>query len=151
MMPREAVRPLYRRARAELDGSSPDDPLLALVDYCERLVPFPPFDVWVADLRRNPGAHLRDVDESAVAPDAEAPATLASRRLSGPATGWKVSLKGFRDAEAWRGFLAFQEADDDRMHTTALVFRADSPDALCERFRAFEDAALHAFLRSALP
>jgi len=124
---------------------------MALIDYCEGLVPFPPFEVWVADLHRNPGAHMRDVDESAGAPDSEAPATLASRRLSGPAKGWEVSLRGFRDAGAWRGFLAFQGPADDRTHTTALVFCADSPDALCERFRAFEDVALHAFLRSALP
>ncbi|HET9947470.1 MAG TPA: hypothetical protein VFQ22_00965, partial [Longimicrobiales bacterium] len=47
MLPREAVRPLYRRAIREGFGDeSGSDPLGALVRYCESLLPLPPFAEW---------------------------------------------------------------------------------------------------------
>ncbi|HKJ02771.1 MAG TPA: hypothetical protein VJ997_09960, partial [Longimicrobiales bacterium] len=59
MIPREAVRPLYRRARearrlGALGDPGDDDPLALLVAFCQRLLPLPPFDAWLEDLRTNP-------------------------------------------------------------------------------------------------
>jgi hypothetical protein len=154
LMPRDAVRPLYRRAR---DASSPDgvidDPMSLLVDFCEGLLPLPPFEVWLEDLRRNPGAHWQDLDGSADAPTATAPATIVTRRFRPAGRPWRAHLRGFRDGDAWRGFIAFESADrpGQDVHRTALIFREATVEELRDRFRAFESASLEAFLRSALP
>lgn len=72
---------MYRRAlgRRHPRAPRPTDPLAVLLEYCEELLPLPPFDVWMEDVRRNPSDHLRDLDDSADAPTAAAPATLEVR------------------------------------------------------------------------
>lgn len=156
LMPREAVRPLYRRARDASDDSpsgAVDDPMSLLVDFCEGLLPLPTFDVWLADLRRNPGAHWQDLEGSADTPSSSAPATIATRRFRPAGRPWKAHLRGFRDGDVWRGFIAFEPADDGEevAHRTTLIFRESTVDALRNRFRGFESVSLEAFLRSALP
>ena len=152
MMPREAVRPLYRRAlRGMKVDSLGEDPMTRLVEFCENLIPLPPFEVWVADLRRNPEAHLLDLQDAADAPTALAPATLEARRLDRKGASWVARLRGFRDHDAWRGFIAFEEASVGTVHSTAIIFREHDASALRERFLSFESATLEAFLRSSLP
>ena len=47
LLSREAVRPLYRKAlEAGFGERSPADPLAAFVNYCESLLPLPPFEEW---------------------------------------------------------------------------------------------------------
>jgi len=150
MLPREAVRPLYRKARAEVGGDLAD-PLAALTRYCERLLPLPPFDVWVADVRTSPDAHLADVARSAWAPTAAAPATVAVRRLEYAGADWRARLQAFSDGDVWRGFIRFEEAGGAAAHHTAVIFQEDDPAELRERFLAFDGATLFAFLRSSLP
>lgn len=59
MLPREAIRPLYRRALKEGFGeSSGSDPLAALLAYCETLLLLPPFETWREDVRAHPTEHL---------------------------------------------------------------------------------------------
>lgn len=162
LMPREAVRPLYRRARegfagAERAGSAAadvaDDPMSLLVEFCERLLPLPTFDVWLEDLRLNPGAHWQDLERSADTPSATAPATIATRRFRPAGRRWGAHLRGFRDGDVWRGFIAFEPADgaEHVIHRTALIFRESTVEELRDRFRGFESVSLEAFLRSALP
>jgi len=152
MMPREAVRPLYRRALRGMDAASlGEDPMMRLVEFCETLLPLPPFEVWVADVRRNPGAHLLDLQDAADAPSAMAPATLEARRLDRKGSSWVARLRGYRDHDAWRGFIAFEDASAGTVHSTALIFRERDASALRERFLSFESATLEAFLRSSLP
>jgi len=152
MLPREAVRPLYRRAlgagRGE-DGVS--DPMLTLLAYCERLLPLPSFEVWSDDVRRNPAAHLHDVDDSAEAPSADAPVTVETRRFTVGERSWAAHLRSFRDGDAWRGFIAFEDAESRCVHRTALIFREGGPVDVRDRFMSFEASSLAAFLRSALP
>lgn len=166
MLPRDAVRPLYRRARAAADDGpgprrrlepspGPDgvgDPMAILVDFCEALLPLPGFDVWLADLRRHPQAHWRDIDASADAPTAAAPATVDSARFQRGTRVWRAHLRGFRDRGAWRGFIAFEQEGrlPRRLHRTALIFRESTLDDLRDRFRGFRPATLEAFLRSSL-
>lgn len=152
LVPRDAIRPLYRAAlSASLDGSDAVDPMEALVAYCEDLLPLPPFDVWLQDLGLNPEAHLYDVDDSPDAPSAETPVTVESRRFTYQDRGWVAHVRSFRDGATWRGFIAFEDELSRRVHRTALIFCESDPVDVCERFMAFEASALVAFLRSALP
>jgi hypothetical protein len=157
LLPREAIRPLYRRARmAALEsGASPeevsDDPMALLVRYCEQLLPLPPFEIWYEDLRQNPDAHLADLDESADGPTADAPSTMATQGLTFAGHEWLARLRAFRDGGFWRGYITFEQADQARVHRTTAVFCERDPADLRKRFLSFEPAALEAFLRSALP
>lgn len=152
MLPAAAIRPLYRRALREgFGGSSSSDPIGALVDYCENLLPLPPFEMWCEDVRQNPTAHLHDVDDSADAPSAEAPVTVEERTFQYAGHAWMAYLRSYRDGVTWRGFIAFRDVDSGRVHRTALIFQEGDPVDVRDRFLSFESSALVAFLRSALP
>ncbi|HUF75092.1 MAG TPA: hypothetical protein VMM35_02380 [Longimicrobiales bacterium] len=152
LLPREAVRPLYRRALAEgFDVEAAGDPLGALLSYCEQLLPLPPFDVWREDVRRHGTAHLQDLDDSAEAPTAEAPTTVVTRRFKSDDEPWIAHLRSYRERETWRGYIAFEDERTHRVHRTALIFRESDPVHVRERFLDFDLASLQAFLRSALP
>jgi hypothetical protein len=149
VLPREAVRPLYRRAR-ERAGSAPDDPLAVLVSLCEELLPLPPFDVWKADLFEHPEGHLSDLGDWAEAPVVERPLTLALRSFSCEGSPWLALLRAYRDGGGWRGSIAFKSRTGKVFRTTD-VFHEPDPTELESRFSSFDEPALHAFLRSALP
>jgi len=157
MLPREAVRPLYRRARDEAIRSGAvgvgddGDPLALLMRWCERLLPLPPFDVWMEDLRLFPDGHFADLEESTDGPTADAPSTMEVRALEVRGKPWLARLRSFREAGLWRGYIAFEEEGSGRVHRTAAVFCEADAAELRERFLSFERAALEAFLRSALP
>lgn len=152
MVPRNAIRPLYRRAvRAGFGKAEASDPMETLVSYCETLLPLPPFETWHDDVQRSPAAHLYDVDDSADAPSAEAPVTVETREFSHDQHPWTAHLRSFRDGVTWRGFIAFEDSRSRRVHRTALIFRESDPVDVRERFLSFESSALVAFLRSALP
>jgi hypothetical protein len=157
MLPREAVRPLYRRARDEairadaLADSGEADPLGLLLRFCERILPLPTFEVWKDDLRRYPDGHYRDLEESPDDPTADAPSTMEVRPVILHGRSWLAHLCCFRHTGLWRGYISFEEEGSGRVHRTAAVFCESDPGELRERFRSFEQAALEAFLRSALP
>lgn len=154
MLPRAAIRPLYRRAiDAEFEGAGQvrPDPMEVLVRFCEQLLPLPPFETWVQDLTAHPVPHLHDLDDSADVPTARAPATMEARLFEYRDDPWVAHLMSFRDGEAWRGYIAFEERRSGQVHRTALIFRESDPADLRDRFLSFETDALEAFLRSALP
>lgn len=161
MLPKEAIRPLYRRARAGYEPATAssvtvmeelhDDPLALLMDFCERVLPLPPFELWQQDLERHPDAHLADLEDSAHGPTADAPSTIDARRLTYGGRPWLAHLRAFRDSGLWRGFIAFEDEESGRIHRTAVVFCEGGLGELRERFVRFEMPALEAFLRSALP
>ena len=157
MLPREAIRPLYRRAREEAprgdavgDGGEAD-PLGLLLRYCEQLLPLPPFPLWAEDLRRHPDGHFADLEESTDGPTPEAPSTMEVRPLMVQGRPWLARLRTFREAGLWRGYISFKEEGSGRVHRTATVFCESRADELRERFVSFEQTTLEAFLRSALP
>lgn len=152
MLPPEAIRPLLRRLhrRQPLDGSVADDPLGALAEFCAELLPLPPLDVWLRDVRENPDAYVDSLDAAAGAPTVAAPATLESRRFHGAGADWVAALRVFRDEDAWRGFIAFESEHGAPVHRTSLVFREEGPREVRDRFRSFEPVALESFLRSAM-
>jgi hypothetical protein len=151
MMPREAIRPMVRSARAAGFGDVDTEPLEMLIGFCEVLLPLPPFSVWCQDLSEHPEEHLRDWGVAAEAPTAEAPATVEVRAFQFAGTPWWAQLKSFRDGSGWRGYIAFQEPASGRVHRTAMIFRESDPSDLRDRFIGFETASLEAFLRSTLP
>lgn len=152
MLPREAIRPLYRAAVAAApSGGSDQDSLRVLVEHCATLLPLPPFERWVDDLVRFPDAHLRDWDDSVEAPTASAPVTLARRHLRRADVLWDVRVRVFHQGGAWRGFIAFEGPSRSDVHHTAVVFREATPKQVRDRFLDFDRAALEAFLRSTLP
>ena len=94
MLPRAAIRPLYRRAlKAGFAKEGASDPMGALVCYCETLLPLPPFEAWCQDVRQNPTAHLYDVDDSAEAPGADAPVTVETYSRTPTIHGWHISVR----------------------------------------------------------
>lgn len=150
MLPPEAVRPLLRRIHRR--SKAPDlaeDPLGALAEFCSEMLPLPPFDVWLRDVRAHPDAYLESLDAPAAAPTVSAPATLEARRFDRAGRTWIARLRAYRDEDAWRGFIVFQADGSDRVQRTSLVFREDGPREVRERFLSFEAAALESFLRSA--
>jgi hypothetical protein len=152
LLPREAVRPLYRCAVEDSEvGVASADPLGALLQYCERILPLPPFETWCEDIRLHATAHLRDLDDSADAPTADAPASVVARRFEFDDAAWIATLRSFREGTTWRGYIAFEHAGSHDVHRTTLIFREEDPVGLRQRFLDFDTRALQAFLRSALP
>ncbi len=157
MLPRDAIRPLYRRARfaAVRDGGGHDvvgdDPLAFLVAYCETLLPLPPFEVWRADYELHPDAHFADLEDSLDGPTPESPSTMEARPLELAGAPWIAHLRAFQEGGFWRAFISFEECGTGRLHRTAPVFYERDAAELRDRFLSFEPAALQAFLRSALP
>ena len=152
LLPREAIRPLYRAAsRHPSLQTVPDDPLARLVAYCATLLPLPPFEVWLEDVRRYPDAHLAELDMAPDAPTAVTPRTLESRRLPRDDGRWVARLRAYRDDDAWKGFIAFEDEASGAVHRTTPIFRESDPRDLRRRFLGFESGTLEAFLRSTLP
>jgi hypothetical protein len=151
LMPRDGIRPLYRRAVR--DGFAADanaDPMDMLVAYCETLLPLPPFEVWRDDVLRNPEAYVDDADDVAVVPTSEAPLTQASREFAHGDRRWTAHLRSYRNESGWCGFIAFEDPLTTQVHRTASIFRESCAEDVHERFASFESSALVAFLRSAL-
>ena len=153
LMPREAIRPLYRKAiREGFTGGSESDPMSALVAYCEVLLPLPPFEIWREDVLCNPNAHGGDdADDDGGAPTLEAPLTQTSREFAHLDRRWTAHLRSYRDGSGWRGFIAFEDSGTMQMHRTASIFSESRAEDVRDRFVSFESSTLAAFLRSALP
>lgn len=158
LVPREAIRPLYRAAlarrgdRPTMESDGPEEGALGLLaDFCTDLLPLPPFDVWLSDFEAHRAAHLDESGEwTPTAPDG--PVTVEIRRFPDPGgRTWYASLDVRRAAGAWRGSVAFHTEGDGRVFRTAEVFREAGPTAVRSRFLDFDVPTLQAFLRSVLP
>ncbi|MGD2069835.1 MAG: hypothetical protein PVI57_14285, partial [Gemmatimonadota bacterium] len=158
LVPREAIRPLYRAALArrgdgpaEEAGGPEENAVGMVVGFCADLLPLPPFDVWLADFEAHRAAHLDEAgDWSSAAPDG--PVTVEIRRFPDPGgRTWYASLDVRRATGAWRGSVAFHTEGDRRVFRTGEVFREVDPTAVRSRFLDFDVPTLQAFLRSVLP
>ncbi|RMH23175.1 MAG: hypothetical protein D6701_00565 [Gemmatimonadetes bacterium] len=154
LLPREAVRPLYRRAKqwaVEAGVHEEKDPMATLHRFCRRLLPLPPFEVWLADYDRYPLAHLGEVLPSPDADDVPMAVASARRAVAHDGAAWSALLNTFRDGGVWRGFISFTLVEGERVVRTADIFCEDAPEAVRARFEELTDDTLRAFLRSALP
>lgn len=155
LLPREAVRPLYRRARERMvpDAvASTDDPVALLVAYVEQeLLPLPPFAVWLRDFQAHRAAHLEGIDAAPAGPDPASPVAVEVRSIHHANVDWYAALHLFRRDGVWWGFIRFTGAGQPSEVRSADIFREEDPEAIRERFRSFGLDALRAFLRSSLP
>jgi len=152
LVPREAIRPLYRQALGgseAIDAMGEGDSLALLLSFCEKILPLPSFEVWLSDRRAHPAAHL---DEAGTVPEErQAHVTVETRLLEGFGALWQAELDVRCDDGIWRGHVTFRSADGSRSHSTGEIFREDAADSVRDRFLEFDDHTLGAFLRSALP
>lgn len=156
LLPREAVRPLYARAREWARRKGLDlgkDPLALLLLFLEDLLPLPPLPVWVEDRSAYLEVHLQEEFASAQAHRrASPPVTVESRGLEMNGRTWRATLNVFRRDEAWRGFIAFRPLGvEEAAVRTGDIFRDENPEEIKNRFLGFHSGTLQAFLRSVLP
>ncbi len=156
LMPREGVRALVRRIRAELPRETePNDPLLDdLARYAATLLPLPPFGVWLGDFTAHRAAHLAQTDpplrDGPEAPDGESVA-VDVRSFSATGEEWIGELQVRSVPAGWRGSLHFHRPGAAKSGCTGEVFRERDLTTLRERFRSLDTPTLQAFLRSSLP
>ena len=155
VIPREAVRPLYRSARTwatERGLHESKDPMATLRAFCHEVLPLPPFEVWLLDYEHHRAAHLTVLAPSPPPPEPMEPYAVEFRRVHYEAERWQGTLEVYRRGDAWRGLIRFQrEGGDEGSFRTGEIFREDDLQDLRNRFISFTAPTLSAFLRSALP
>lgn len=154
LLPHDAVRPLYARARAwagEVGVDVGKDPLATLLLFLQEIIPLPPFDVWMKDRSENLEAHLEEEFTSPPAHRRVSPPVMVESR--GVRLGeelWRASLGVFRREEVWRGFISFRPLGEGPPVRTADIFREEDPEEIRNRFLSLNAHTLRAFLRSLL-
>jgi hypothetical protein len=157
LLPTEGRRALLRAGRREGEPLSVD----VLIEAARRLLPLPPYEVWVSDYLANRAAYLTRMGIPAV-PDRPRPVTVDVRPVG---NGWWASLDLRHDEGGWVGYVAFHPdpgadpggtmgigvpgASATGVIRTADVFRGPDPEALRARFRGFGQHAMEGFFRSA--
>ena len=151
LVPREGIRPLYRHALDGMRGGAGEsDSLALLLSFCERLLPLPPFDLWLSDQDAHPAAYLDD-ESGSLREESQGHVTVETRCLEVPGGRWWAALDVQRDENVWRGHITFHPAEGSRSHATGEIFSESTADAVRDRFMEFDDRTLTAFLRSSLP
>ena len=154
LVPREAVRGLYAKARewAKARGlHDTRDPMATLTRFAEHLLPLPTFEIWLADRQLHPLRYIEDCGRTPHSPAPVRPTKVEERIFDFCGQTWVASLHVFVDGRRWRGFLRFRKAGHTRRYHTAHIFLEDSAREVRRSFREFDGAALGAFLRSVLP
>lgn len=155
LLPREGIRSLLRqRLAGERPASESQFAMEELASACADLLPLPPFEVWLRDFQTNRPAHLEvDVLGSAGPEGPEgAPVTVAVRSFLADGEAWTAELVVRADPPgSWCGSLHFRRGEGRALARTGEVFREAGAQRVRERFRAFDDHTLRAFLRSCLP
>lgn len=154
LLPPDAVRPLYRRARRwamDRDAHDEKDPLATLFRFCGTVLPLPPFPVWLADFRDHRASYLEEIDGAPPGVAEGVSVTMDVRTLTEGGSRWYATLSIFRRDDSWRGYVAFRADGSDMSVRTADIFHAADPVEIRDRFRQFDEETLKAFLRSTLP
>ena len=154
IVPRDAVRPLYRSARswAIQEGlHESKDPMSTLRAFCRELLPLPPFDVWFSDYEHQRLADLSAGVGLSPLPQPLEPVAVESKRMQYGAESWHGTLEVYRGEDVWRGRIRFhREGEEDHVRTGEMFCEDDLQD-LRDRFNSFAAPTLSAFLRSTLP
>ncbi len=154
VMPREAVRPLYRHARiwaTERGLHESKDPMSTLRAFCREVLPLPPFDVWLSDYETHHEAHVGAGLGPSPLTDAMEPIAVEFRRMEHEAEPWHGTLEVYRGGDAWRGLIRFQRDGERGYFRTGEIFCEDNLQDVRDRFISFTAPTLSAFLRSTLP
>jgi len=153
LVPREAVRTLYGRARdwaLEAGLHERKDPMATLLAYCRSLLPLPPFDVWLEDYEGHRLLYMHEMAGIPHVPPAPAPVAVELRNVQHEGDEWFATLNVIHDGEVWRGHIAFHTDTCASLHRTADIFCEENLAELRQRFRTFTPASISAFLRSTL-
>lgn len=154
MIPREGVRPLYARARSwaiRAERYEEKEPLETLVRFVLKMLPLPPFEVWVTDFEQDPYPYLRALEFGGMSSLGwSEPATLERRAVRGGDLEWMSSLKVYQDDGVWRGFISFDGEGMSRSFRTTDVFCESDAEEVRNRYFELTDSTLEAFLRSVL-
>jgi len=155
LVPREAIRTLYRAARewgAAYGHEAGSDPMALLLRYVEgELLPLPPFPVWLADFQAHRREHVSALELGPTPPSPGDAVTVEVRRFLHGSDEWYASLTLFQRAEGWRGYLSFASGAGEVAGRTGDVFREADAASIRERFLGLDPVALQSFLRSVLP
>ncbi len=154
IIPREAVRPLYRHARTwatERGLHESKDPMSTLRVFCRDLLPLPTLEVWLLDYDAHRAAHVVAGSGWSPRTDAMEPIAVESRRVEHEAEPWSGTLEVYRSGDGWRGLIRFQRDGEKDQFRTGEIFCEDSLQDLRTRFISFAAPTLSAFLRSTLP
>ncbi len=154
IVPREALRTLYRSARswATREGlHESKDPMSTLRAFCRELLPLPPFEIWLSDFEHHRLAHLSAGAELSPLTQTLEPIVVTSKRIEYRAEWWRGALEVYRRGDAWRGIIRFQRKGEGEHFRTGEIFREDELQDLRDRFNSFTALTLSAFLRSTLP
>ena len=154
IIPREAVRPLYRRARTwatERGIHESEDPMSTLRIFCREILPLPSFDAWLLAYETHRLAHVSTGLGVLPLPESMEPVAVEFRRLEHEAEAWRGTLEVYRGGDVWRGLIRFQRDGEDGHFRTSEIFREDDLQALRDRFISFTASIMISFLRSTLP
>ena len=154
IVPREAVRPLYRRARAwatERGLHETKDPMATLRGFCRHILPLPPLDVWLVDYKKHRAAHVGAGVEWGPLAEPMEPIAVDVRRMEHEAEPWRGTLEVYRGGDVWRGLIRFQRDGENGHFRTGEIFCEDDLQDLRSRFNSFTAPTMSAFLRSTLP
>ena len=154
IIPREAVRPLYRRARiwaTERGLHDTKDPMSTLRVFCRELLPLPPFEVWRLDYENHRVAHAGGRVEWVLLAEPMDPIAVDVRRMEHEAEPWHGTLEVYQSGAAWRGLIRFQREGEEGQFRTGEIFCEDDLQDLRTRFNSFTASTMSALLRSTLP
>ena len=157
IIPREAVRPLYRRDRrartwaTERGIHESKDPMSTLRGFCRAVLPLPPIEVWHLDYEKHHVAHASAGVERSPVDESMEPIAVDVHRIEHDAVPWQGTLEVYRSGDAWRGLIRFQRVGEEGHFRTGEVFFEDDLEDLRDRFVSFTAPTMRAFLRSTLP
>jgi hypothetical protein len=153
LVPREAVRALYGDARAwavDEGVHEQKDPMATLVAYCRKLLPLPPFELWLEDYDVHRLVYMHELAGIPDVPPDPAPVAVELRSILHEGVEWFAMLHVVHDREVWRGHISFHTDTRNTTAKTAEIFCEESLTELRDRFNTFTPASLSAFLRSTL-
>lgn len=154
IIPRDAVRPLYRHARTwatERGLHDSKDPMATLRVFCRDVLPLPTFEVWLLDYDAHRTAHVVAGSGWSSSTETIEAIPVESRRVEHEAEPWSGTLEVYRGGDGWRGFIRFQRDGEKGQFRTGEIFCEDNLQDLRDRFISFTAPTLSAFLRSTLP
>lgn len=157
LVPEGGAAGLHRVASAR-EGGTRTDAFSRLTAYCRELLPLPPFRAWCDDFLAHPARYLDEARPWQGGED-DGPAALAARSFDVRGRRWSAYLVVRALPDGWTGWLVFSAGDPEAFDSvppapsgcTGEIFREESAEGVVDRFVAFDDETLRAFLRSALP
>ena len=157
IVPRDSVRPLYRKARKwGISNGIHDtkDPMATLYCFCRALLLLPSFEGWLEDYSSHSLDYLKANSMSQQPSYAIEPSewvTVESRVIEYGGDRWHAHLDVYRGNDLWKGHIRFHRENDNIQLKTCAIFFDDETRDLRGSFCSLTFNTLTDFLRSVLP